>query len=271
MLAGDPAQLQVTAPSTPFLARLRPKRRTRNRYKRDEVIMAYLFILIPMTIFTVFFLGAMVFDFWISFYHWAILDSPRFVGSANYNYIFHTDPTFWIAIGNSVEYAAIVVPLQTIIAFTLALIVNQDIRGKTFFRTSFYFPSITSSIAISLIFLFIFNNYGLLNTLISDLPRVAIPGVLYYLIRLLPAILLATYLIRDPEVQALRSTPGDVVHVYDLNRGSGRARSILNGLRSCTGMVNSGGRCSGSIVFFLAMTQARSMTFSSSRTLPGQR
>jgi multiple sugar transport system permease protein len=216
MTVGDPAQIQVTAPSTRFLARLRPRRRARARYKRDEVIMGYLFILIPMTIFTVFFLGAMVFDFWISFYHWAILDSPRFVGSANYNYIFHTDPTFWIAIQNTVVYAAVVVPLQTVIAFTLALIVNQDIRGRTFFRTTFYFPSITSSIAISLIFLFMFNNFGLLNTLISYLPNLTIPGVLYYLIRLLPAILLAAYLIRDPEIQALRSSPDDILR---LSRG----------------------------------------------------
>lgn len=224
MTAGDPAKIQVTAPSTGFLARLRARRRARARYKRDEVIMGYLFILIPMTIFIVFFLGAMVFDFWISFYHWAILDSPRFVGSANYNYIFHTDETFWIAIKNTVQYALIVVPVQTVIAFTLALIVNQNIRGRTFFRTTFYFPSITSSIAMSLIFLFIFNNYGLLNTLISDLPHVTIPGVLYYLIRLLPGILLAAYLIRDPEVQALRTTPDDVLH---LSRGVWIAAALL--------------------------------------------
>lgn len=131
--------------------------------------MAYLFILIPMTIFMVFFLGAMGFDFWISFNHWAILDSPRFVGSANYNYVFRVDPVFWTAIGNTFEYALIVVPLQTVIAFMLALTVNQNIRGRAFFRTTFYFPSVTSSVAISLIFLYLFNNTGLLNTLIGDI------------------------------------------------------------------------------------------------------
>jgi multiple sugar transport system permease protein len=146
------------------------RRRKERRYKRDEVIMGYLFVLIPMIIFIVFSFGAMIFDFWISFFHWGIIDTPRFVGSANYNYIWHVDPVWIKALKNTLEYAVIVVPVQTVIAFMLALIVNQNIRGKKFFRTTFYFPSITSSVAISLIFLFLFNNFGLLNFLIAKLP-----------------------------------------------------------------------------------------------------
>jgi len=146
--------------------------RKERRYKRDEVIMGYLFVLVPMLIFMVFSFGAMIFDFWVSFYHWAILDTPRFVGSANYNYLWNSPFSYiWTtAIRNTIEYSVIVVPIQTCIAFILALIVNQNIRGKKFFRTTFYFPSVTSSVAISLIFLFLFNNLGLINFLISQLP-----------------------------------------------------------------------------------------------------
>jgi multiple sugar transport system permease protein len=92
------------------------------------------------------------------------------VGSANFNYLWHVDPVWPKAIRNTIEYAVIVVPLQTLIAFTLALIVNQNIRGRAFFRTTFYFPSVTSSVAISLIFLFLFNNFGLINYVIGLLP-----------------------------------------------------------------------------------------------------
>lgn len=169
MAAQGPSQIQPAAIPAAGALRGRLRRpRTGAGYKRDEVLMGYLFILIPMAIFLTFFLGAMGFDFWISFNHWAILDSPRWVGSANYNYIFRTDPVFWTAIRNTVEFALVVVPIQTIIAFFLALVVNQNIRGKTFFRTTFYFPSVTSSVAITLIFVFIFNNVGLLNTLLAD-------------------------------------------------------------------------------------------------------
>ena len=143
-------QSPIQPATIPFATRIRSRfgrRGPRARYKRDEVIMGYLFILIPMLIFMTFSLGGMIFDFWVSFYRWAITDVPTFVGSANYNYIFHVDDKFTKALTNTAEYAIFVVPIQTAIAFFLALIVNQNIRGKTFFRTTFYFPSITSSVA----------------------------------------------------------------------------------------------------------------------------
>ena len=169
MATGTPGNVQPAAVAAAGRIRGRRRGSERTPYKRDEVIMGYLFVLFPMAIFLTFFFGAMGFDFWISFNHWAILDTPRCVGSANYNYIFHTDPVFWTAIKNTVTYAVVVVPVQTVIAFLLALIVNQNIRGKTFFRTTFYFPSVTSSVAISLIFIFLFNNFGLLNTILGDI------------------------------------------------------------------------------------------------------
>jgi multiple sugar transport system permease protein len=152
------------------------------KYKREEVVLGYLFILFPFIIFLTFNFAGMFFDFWISFHRWGVIDTPVFNGSANYNYIFRQDPLFWTAIGNSIEYSAIVVPIQTAIAFALALIVNQNIRGKKFFRTTFYFPSVTSSVAISLLFLFLFNNLGLVNYAISLLPSFTLPDWLYYLI-----------------------------------------------------------------------------------------
>jgi multiple sugar transport system permease protein len=160
---GTPGALP--APAQAIAAPL-PARRKERKYKRDEVIMGYLFVLFPMIIFITFFFGGMIFDFWVSFYRWAILDTPHFVGSGNYNYLWRVDSVWPTAIWNTVEYCVVVVPVQTFIAFVLALIVNQNIRGRAFFRTTFYFPSVTSSVAISLIFLFLFNNFGLMNYLL---------------------------------------------------------------------------------------------------------
>lgn len=149
-----------------LLARVQ-RPRARPKYRRGEVVLGYLFVLFPFIIFLAFSFAGMVFDFWISFQRWSVIDTPTSVGLANYNYIFRIDPVFWTAIANTAEYAVIVVTAQTIISFILALIVNQNIKGKTFFRTTFYFPSVTSSVAISLLFLYLFNNLGLINYLLS--------------------------------------------------------------------------------------------------------
>lgn len=149
-----------------LLARVQ-RPRTRPKYRRGEVVMGYLFVLVPFIIFLTFSFAGMVFDLWISFQRWSVIDTPTSIGFANYNYIFRIDPVFWTAIANTAEYAVIVVIAQTIVSFILALIVNQNIRGKTFFRTTFYFPSVTSSVAISLLFLYLFNNLGLINYLLS--------------------------------------------------------------------------------------------------------
>jgi multiple sugar transport system permease protein len=153
--------------------RARRKRRSfsqwRRQYKREDVVMGYLFLLFPMVIFLVFFFFAMIFDFGISFTSWHILDSPKWVGLDNYQQILTPNQfnAFWIAVGNSITYAVIVVPVQTALAFGLAVIVNQNIRGKKFFRTAFYFPSVTSSVAITLLFLWLFNQIGLVNYLLG--------------------------------------------------------------------------------------------------------
>jgi multiple sugar transport system permease protein len=137
-------------------------------YRREDLTMGYLFLLFPMAIFMVWFFLGMLFDLWISFQHWNVLSAPRPVGTRNYTYLF-SDPIFRIAIVNTVEYAIVVVPVQTVIAFILALIVNQNIKGRNFFRTVFYFPSVTSSVAISLLFLYLFNNEGLINSMLSQI------------------------------------------------------------------------------------------------------
>ncbi|MBL8166224.1 MAG: sugar ABC transporter permease [Anaerolineae bacterium] len=76
---------------------------------------------------------------------------------------------FYNALKNTVYYVLGVVPTQTIIALVLAVIVNQKwMRWRGFFRTAYYFPSITSSIVVSMIFLFMFSNTGPVNGFLSS-------------------------------------------------------------------------------------------------------
>jgi multiple sugar transport system permease protein len=90
------------------------------------------------------------------------------VGLDNYSDILRND-YFWIAFRNTAWYAVGVVPLQTLTGLTLAVLANRKIRGKTFFRTAFYFPSISSSVVISIIFLWMYSARGPINFALREL------------------------------------------------------------------------------------------------------
>lgn len=113
---------------------------------------------------------------WVSFSDWNGLGSPLgnsdFVGGENYAAILTEDGLaqrdFGTSIRNNVYYVLLVVPLQTILALFLAVQVNNRLlKGKGFFRTAFYFPSVTSSIAITTIFIFLFTGSGAVNQVLA--------------------------------------------------------------------------------------------------------
>jgi multiple sugar transport system permease protein len=79
------------------------------------------------------------------------------------------DERVWIALKNTAEYVAIVVPSQTIIALTLGLILNTKIKGRNWFKIIFFMPTVTSSAVLTLIFLWIYNSNGLLNNFLAFL------------------------------------------------------------------------------------------------------
>jgi multiple sugar transport system permease protein len=108
---------------------------------------------------------------WVSFRDWNGL-SPIFesepVGLANYRELLLEEGVrqrdFAISLRNNLYYVIGVVPVQSILAFVIAVILNQKfLKGKGFFRTAYYFPSITSSIAVTLIFVFLFQTNGAIN------------------------------------------------------------------------------------------------------------
>jgi len=110
----------------------------------------------------------------VSLRDWSGITPPfdsDFVGLDNYRELVTDDGVrrkdFAISIRNNLYYVLGVVPVQTFIALALAVILNQKrLKAKSFFRTAFYFPSITSSIAVSLIFLFMFQTRGAVNALL---------------------------------------------------------------------------------------------------------
>jgi multiple sugar transport system permease protein len=131
--------------------------------RRSEAAAGYLFIAIPMALFLILQIGAIAYALYVSVWDWNIRTGPvEFVGFDKYAQAF-ADPTFQTAIRNSVYYALVWVPLTMVLGLSLALIVNQKLRGQTFFRAAFYFPAIASSAAITMIWLFIMAPDGLFN------------------------------------------------------------------------------------------------------------
>jgi multiple sugar transport system permease protein len=137
-----------------------------------EALVGYAFILIPMGIFGLFFIYPMVYAFYVSAHEWGgLTGNAGFVGLDNYRELWG-DKQFWdwpprfhsaTALWNTFYYALLVVPLQMALGLTVAVVVNNLLHARTFFRSAFYFPALTSSAAITAIAIYILNSQGLLN------------------------------------------------------------------------------------------------------------
>lgn len=151
------------------MAALSWARRPTNPVAAEDRIAGWLFILPALVILGIFIFAPIVYVFWLSFREWSVITPEKpFVGWDNYRTLFDS-PDFDIALRNTVWFALGVVPTQTILGLLLALLANQKIRGRTFFRTAFYFPSISSSVVISIIFLWLYAQNGLINFVLKSL------------------------------------------------------------------------------------------------------
>jgi len=141
------------------------KRKSALRRRRN--LYFYLFISPWIVGFIIFRGGPLLAAIWLSFVRWEIVTPPVFVGLANWKAMPH-DPLFWQSLKVTFLYTFSVVPLGIVFGFLLALLMNQNVRGVTVFRTIYYLPSVTSGVAIAMLWLWIFNpDFGLLNYFLS--------------------------------------------------------------------------------------------------------
>ena len=104
-------------------------------------------------------------SFFLSFTSYNILSAPQWVGWENYRQIFFHDPRFWKALKNTGLYVIAVVPLGISISLLLAVAIDQKIRFKNFYKAIFFMPVVTSVVAVSVIWKWLFagEKYGLIN------------------------------------------------------------------------------------------------------------
>jgi multiple sugar transport system permease protein len=145
--------------------------------KRQEAFAGALFIAPAFMILFVFLIIPLMVAFFFSLTDWngrtplTRPDAYEMVGLQNYEQLLiqgRRVDDFYNALKNTVYYVIGVVPTQTALALVLAVIVNQRwLKFRGVFRTAYYFPSITSSIVVSMIFLFMFSNTGPVNGVLS--------------------------------------------------------------------------------------------------------
>lgn len=144
---------------------------------RGQALSGWLFTAPILLILGVFLLVPVLMAAWVSVSDWTGRGSPfsagvNFVGAKNYGQVLWAgglaESDFGTALKNNFWYVLLVVPSQTIVAMALALAVNRRmLRGRGFFRTAFYFPSVTSSVAITVLWLFLFSTTGAVNAVIA--------------------------------------------------------------------------------------------------------
>jgi multiple sugar transport system permease protein len=103
----------------------------------------------------------------ISLYDWGMAGATKFVGFANYLQVL-SDPIFWSSLLNTFWYALFTVPAMLFLSLIIAVLLNQKIKGLGFYRTLYYLPVVTSIVAVSIVWKWLFNpERGLLNYLLS--------------------------------------------------------------------------------------------------------
>lgn len=137
--------------------------------RRREARTGWLFITPALLHLLIFAMMPIAVAFVISLYKWQMFKpSGEFVAFYNYLYSFR-EPSFWNAMWNSLRYALASVPLGMAFALAVALLVNQKLRGVTLFRTLYYVPAISSGVAISMIWIYIYlPETGLINTMLTS-------------------------------------------------------------------------------------------------------
>lgn len=170
----------------------KPRRKRVTKLKVRNALAAYTFLAPYLIILTIFTLIAVITAFYLSFFYVDFgFTQPIFYGFKNYQHIWYdltNNGDFLVGLRNAIEYTVGVVLLQTVLALALASLLNQRVRALGIFRTAFYLPSLTSSVAISLIFIWLYQPQGALNYLLSLLhiqgpawlnnPSTALPAIM---------------------------------------------------------------------------------------------
>ncbi len=136
--------------------------------RRREAIEGYLWISPWVFGFLVFSLGPILASFYLSLTEYKIGGSPQWIGFANYVQAFTGDQLFWPSLSRTAYYSIAAVGLGVLFSLLAALLLDQELRGRNFFRALFYLPSLTPVVAMAILWVWLLQpQVGLVNFLLS--------------------------------------------------------------------------------------------------------
>lgn len=151
-------------------ATIHPQRRSWvNVFRQVQAFSFTLPALVLLVIFLVYPIGYVVY---LSFQRWNLLGTPKFIGLQNYHTIFFVDPSFLQSVGVTVLFVILAVPTQVALGLFMAILIEDDFRGRTFFRTVLFIPMVISFVAAGITFEWMFStgaNVGLFPQLFADI------------------------------------------------------------------------------------------------------
>ncbi len=135
----------------------------------------YLFVLPTILGLIIFRLGPVVVAIWASFTRWNIQTPAKFLGLNNYLELLSSE-TFWLVFKNTILFVGIFVPGVMILAMLMAVMVNQKLRGISFFRGLYFVPYITAMVAVAMVWNWIFaTRFGILNYMLVHIFHISNP------------------------------------------------------------------------------------------------
>ncbi len=144
--------------------------------RRQETIAGYLFLLPNSLGFLVFSSIPVLATFTISMLDWDLIRAPRFVGLDNYVKLLTDDAVFRKVLWNTAYYVIGTVPAGVVLSLLLALAMNANVRGIAFFRAVFFIPVISASVAVAMMWRWLYNtDFGLINLGLTSIGLAAIP------------------------------------------------------------------------------------------------
>ncbi|MFE3255085.1 carbohydrate ABC transporter permease [Nocardia sp. NPDC059091] len=127
-----------------------------------------LFVAPNLAAILVFMLFPLGFSLYLSFHSWDLFSPPRFVGVANYRRLFSEDPLFYIALRNTAVFTILTLVPTVAVSLAVAGLLNRKLRGVGVFRTVAFLPLVASTVAMAVVFRFIFaSDDGLANILLG--------------------------------------------------------------------------------------------------------
>ncbi|MDD4850850.1 MAG: sugar ABC transporter permease [Gemmiger sp.] len=137
-----------------------------SKVKLRNTVTAWAFMAPAIIILLVFVFYPIVFSVPLAFTNYSVFAETKFVGMANFERLVK-DPDFWVSLKNSCLFV-IVVPILQVLSIALAVLLNKKLPGTPIFRVLAYLPVVTSMVAVSIIWKFIFDPNGILNGLLMS-------------------------------------------------------------------------------------------------------